>query len=179
MLNGGRLYYPKRQNSLFWSLERSHRPYAVRFVPEYGADHGSERNHEEVLAAETMQEKHEESHVEYGGEHRVEEVPWKKQPAQLYVMSQYSNLNLTDQNIMSADLLLLNQAQLPKLLKMMEGDAWTAKMQRPLNFPDAHGLPVLEEEPVDFPCLSSERVLELGFAFLVQSDGRLSLHSAW
>ncbi len=64
---------------------------------------------------------------------RIEKVPWKQQLTQLYIMLQYANLNLTNQNVMSADFLLLHQPQFPQLLKMVKSDAGTAKMQGTLN----------------------------------------------
>jgi hypothetical protein len=39
----------------------------------------------------------------------------------------------------AADFLLFNQAQLPQLFKMVEGDAGAAKMQGTLNLADTHG----------------------------------------
>ena len=117
-----------------------------------------------------MQEEQEESHIEHRGENRIEEVPWKEEPAKLHVMPEHANFYVTDQNVMPANLPFLNQAQLAKLLKMMVSDAWTTEVKCPLDFPDAHGLSVLEEEPVNFPCFASERVLQFDAAFRVQSD---------
>ena len=49
---------------------------------------------------------------------------------------------------------------------MMEGDAWTAKMQGSLDLAHAHGVAVLEKEPVDFPCFASQGVFKF---FLIAS----------
>lgn len=58
-------------------------------------------------------------------------------------MAKHSNLYLTNQGIMTANFLLLNQAQLSQLLKMMESYAWTAEMKGTLHFSDSHWSAVL------------------------------------
>ena len=63
---------------MFQQLERSHSPYAIGFVPEYGADDCSERDYEQVVAGEPLKQKQKICHVENGGENRVEKVSWKE-----------------------------------------------------------------------------------------------------
>jgi len=94
---------------LFQKLERAHCPDSVGFVPEYEADDGAEADYEEVFAAETRQEKREVCHVEDGAESGIKEESWEQEPAQLHIMPDDSNLDLTDEKIMSADLLLIHQ----------------------------------------------------------------------
>jgi hypothetical protein len=67
----------------------------------------------------------------------------------------------------TTDFLLLHQAQLAQLFKMVISDAWAAEMQGALNFPHADWLPVLQEKPVDFPSFASKRVFKLSFAFSI------------
>jgi hypothetical protein len=62
-----------------------------------------------------------------------------------------SNLDLTDENIMSADFLFLYQTELAELFEVMVGDAWTTEMKSPLNFADTNWLAVLEKVPINFP----------------------------
>jgi hypothetical protein len=152
---GGEGYYPKQQYRAFQELERSHRPYAVGFVPEYGADDGAKANNEEVFAAETLQEEREVSHVEDGAEDGVEEVSGEKEFPKLHVMAKHSNLHLTDKNVMSAYILLLDQAEFAELFKVMVGNAGAAEVQCVLDFADAGGFTVLEEVPVDPPSLAT------------------------
>ena len=161
------LFYPKLQNTLFQLLERSQRPHAIRFVPEYGADDGSERGNEQVLACETLHQKQEISHVENGGEKPVEKVSWKEKLAQLNVVPQHTYLHFADQNIVAAYVLFLNQPQLAQLFKMMISHAWAAKVQSPLDFPHAHGPAGFQQKPVDFPSFTSKRVLKF---FLISNS---------
>jgi hypothetical protein len=53
-------------------------------------------------------------------------------------MSKDTNFYLTYQDVMAANLLFINQTQLPQLLKMMKSDAGAAKMQGTLNLTDAN-----------------------------------------
>jgi len=127
---------------VFQQLERSHSPYAVGFVPEYGADDGSKRDDEEVFAAETLQEKRQVRSVEDGAENRIKEVPWKKEFAQLHEMTKHTDFDLADENVVSADFLFLHQTQLAKLFKVMVCHAWAAEAQGALDFTYAHGFAV-------------------------------------
>jgi hypothetical protein len=71
----------------------------------------------------------------------IKEISRKKKSPQLNKMPKNPNLYFACQKVVSADVLLLNQSQLPKLLKMMLSHAWTAEMQRLLNFANAHRSP--------------------------------------
>ena len=105
-------YYPKQQYNVFQKLERSHGPHAVRLVPEYGADDGAEVDDEEAFSAEIiLHQKEQEQDVEDGGEQSIEEITWEQEPAQLHVMLEHADFDLTHQNVVSAHFLLLHQAQ--------------------------------------------------------------------
>ena len=91
------VFYSKLQNTLFQQLERSHRPHAICFVPEYGADDGSENGDEQVLAHEqVLNQKQEISQVENCGENGVEKVSWKKQLAQFHVVAEHADFHFAD-----------------------------------------------------------------------------------
>jgi hypothetical protein len=105
---GGGLYYPKQQNSSFQELERSLGPYPVCLVPENCGDDGAEADYEEIFTAETCQEKHKESNIEYGAKQGVEEVSWEQELAELHVVFEDPNFYLADKHIVSADILFLD-----------------------------------------------------------------------
>lgn len=142
-------------------LERSLRPYPVRLVPEYPGDDGAEADDEEVLAAETREEKREVTHVEYGAEQGIEEVPWEEELAELHVVLEDADLDLAHEDVVSANILLLDQPEVAELLQMVVGDAGAAEVQPTLDFADADGFAVLEEVPVDSPGFAPQGVLQV------------------
>ena len=76
-------------------------------------------------------------------------------------MPEHAYLHFADQEVVAADFLFLNQAQLAQLFKMMVSDAWTAEVQGALDFPYTHGMTVFQEKPVDFPSFASKCILNL------------------
>jgi len=72
---------------MFQLLVRTHRPDSICFIPKYDADHSSERCDEKVVTRELSQKQGQISYVEDSRENRVEEVSWKQEPAQFYVVS--------------------------------------------------------------------------------------------
>jgi len=82
---------------LFQFLERAHSPNAVRLIPEYNADDGSEHGDEKVLAHEQILcQKHQVSGVENGGENCVEKVSWEQQFAKFHVVAEHADFNFAD-----------------------------------------------------------------------------------
>lgn len=85
-------------------------------------------------------------------------------------MPQHANFNFINQKVMSTELLLLNQTQLSKLLQMMIGHTWTAKMQSTLDFADALRSACFEEVPVDFPGFASKGIFKFSFLFSARAS---------
>lgn len=101
-------FYPKPEYRLFQLLVRSHGPDAKCLVPEYNAYDGSEREDEEVFAAETLHEQRQIRYVYGGGENCVEEVSWKQQLAQFHVVPEHADFDFANQEVVSADVLFPN-----------------------------------------------------------------------
>ncbi len=70
-------------------------------------------------------------------------------------MSQDADFDFTDQGVVAAYVLLLNQTQLAELFQMVLGYAGAAVVECSLDFADANWVTVLEKVPVDFPCLAA------------------------
>ena len=59
------------------------------------------------------------------------------------VVFEHADFDLADKNVMSANVLLLDQADFTELFKVVISDAGAAKMQSPLDFANADRFSVL------------------------------------
>ncbi len=78
-------------------------------------------------------------------------------------MAKHTYLDLADQRIAAAHVLLLHKSQFPQLLKMMLRYTGTTEVQDPLYFPNTHRTTALQKKPIDLPIFASKGILKLGF----------------
>lgn len=106
------LFYTKPSNEVFYFLEWPHTPNTISLIPKNCADNGAEEYYEDVVPIEAMHHQRQIQPVKQGGEECIEEISWKQQLAQLNVVLKHADFYLSDQLVVSADFLLLNQTQL-------------------------------------------------------------------
>jgi len=115
--------------------------------------------------------------IECGRENCVEEVPWKQNFAQLDEMSKNADLDFTNQRVVTAYVLLLHQAQLAQLLKMVLCYTRAAEPQGFLNLTNTHRTTILQKKPIHIPVFPTKSILKLNFTFRVQAVALFSEYS--
>ncbi len=74
--------------------ERFQAPHTISFIPKDEDDCSSEDGDEEVRSGKILHEQRKIGRIENGGEHGVEEVPWKHELPQPDEVPQYADFHL-------------------------------------------------------------------------------------